>query len=141
METFNYYDLETKTLYDYNQFELGYCINAKASEVKGRVVYDKRKTRHLNFDGCGVEGCKKDAQLMCWYDMQCYYGCYACQHDLCKDHMDCAVTNEDYHKYFKNDIAQPFAHYDKDLDLEVVLVCEDCYMIANHWKKTNQGDK
>ena len=140
MKTFNYYDLETSKLYDYNELELGYCINVKAS-TPFKIVYDKRKTRHLHFESCGVEDCKNDAQLMCYYDMQSYYECYACNDDLCKDHMDCAVSNEDYHKYFKNDIAKPFEHYDKDLDLDIVLVCERCYILAYELKKIKERGK
>ena len=141
METFNYYDLETSKHLDYNQFELGFCINVKASEKAGVLVYDKRKTRHLHFENCEVEDCKKNAQLMFWHDVQSYYECYACNDDLCKDHMDCAVSNEDYHKYFKNDIANSFEYYDKDLDLDIVLVCERCYILAYELKKIKEGGK
>ena len=135
MKTFNYYNLETEILPDYNIEAIKNCFNPKIGKL------DNRKLRHLHFDKCGVDGCDDNAQLMCEYDIQVYYDCYACNNDLCESHMKCGITNKDYHKYFSNDIANRFEHYDKDLDLDIVLVCEDCYMIANDCKNINQGGK
>ena len=112
----------------FNEYEdFDYNIEAFVRIAYKTGKYDGRSARHLKFDKCG--NCEeKDAQLMWYYEDDCYYDCHACYTQVCKTCM-VGIPEDYYHKHFNNNFIYP--GYDKTVwgtekDSQR-MVCGTCY--------------
>ncbi|HDY68764.1 hypothetical protein LCGC14_1227940 [marine sediment metagenome] len=116
---------------DMNQKETDYNLEVLIRKGYKNGKYDARGMRYVKLDKCEMEYCDNDAELIWFYEDDCYQQCHACGMFICKKCV-IMVSEREYRESFKDSIS--YIDYEENDDIkENEMNLEGEYLGGGHY--------